>query len=291
MDANGENGIEISEASFTTIGHANSSLGNRIGGAVNSGVSIEDATGTIVRNNSIAKASSPSAIAVLIDGATTNTIVYENTIRTHQNGIVVRGATNDNQFWANEIYLIDLKAIDLNPGSQDNVNPPVVTSASFTGMLAGTASQSALVQLYADGDDQGQLYLDTVRANADGNWTYSLRSGQIQAMQGDSLLNLTALQDSSASTSEFSIPFGVDFDADSVVLVPLSVTAWCYESNQTASFTGSGPRFGASTAVRLIGVSTVDVNDTIILTTSIGTVEGQLEELNITVDSSWAQGT
>ncbi len=108
-----------------------------------------------------------------------------------------------NSFWSNIIYGCGGEAINIFTGEQENIQPPVVhlTGDSIT---TGTSSPNAFIQFYADTENQGRYLIDTLSADASGNWTYTLTSSQIASLTALGLDSLTALQDSSGNTSAFS---------------------------------------------------------------------------------------
>jgi hypothetical protein len=107
---------------------------------------------------------------------------------------------NFNRFGANFI-MDNTTGIQFINGANNNLSAPQITNIDLSNIASGNASPNALVSLYADSTDQGQFYIDTIRADGLGNWTYDLTG----------LLNLatyiTATQDSMNNGSEFSIPF------------------------------------------------------------------------------------
>ena len=122
-----------------------------------------------------------------------------NRIINNTTSVLFDGGTN-NRFGANFI-MDNATTLQLVNGANNNILPPQITNIDLSNIGYGNASPNALVSLYADSTDQGQFYLDTVRADGAGNWTYDLTG----------LLNLatyiTATQDSMNNSSEFSVPF------------------------------------------------------------------------------------
>ncbi len=120
------------------------------------------------------------------------------------NGIECTNATAADNLWRqNLIYSNTLQGISITAG-QESVEVPEIDSlrASDT-TLFGTSAPSAIVHIYADSVDEGQQFLVRTTANGSGNWSTPINIPSI----GPGLGFLTAIQDSSSSSSEFSAPF------------------------------------------------------------------------------------
>ena len=124
-----------------------------------------------------------------------NTVGYNKS-----NGIHIAGteATN-NLISENAISKNGLSGIELTFGGNEGISPPVIVSAT-TSRITGTAGGGQTVEIFNDDDDQGQIYLGSTLADAEGNFTFALNSSP-------QLANITATAtDASGKTSTFSAP-------------------------------------------------------------------------------------
>lgn len=128
--------------------------------------------------------------------------VRTNTLAYNTRGILVENTASDNRFHQNSIYSNDSTGIYIDSTSQMNISPPTIQSLE-NNTLYGTAAPHAMVQVYADSLDQGQYFIDSLHADANGNWNLAIDKATIP--QG--LNTLTALQDSAGNTSAFSAPY------------------------------------------------------------------------------------
>jgi hypothetical protein len=147
---------------------------------------------------------------VRLEDASASSLVEANVIAGHTYGIRADGGAVSNRFFANSIH-DNGTPILIDAGSQQDVAPPRIASATEAGVVSGTAAPHALVQVYADESNEGEIYKDTARADGTGNWS-------ITTSAFGSGWNVTALQDSNGNTSAFSLPF-----TPSVILGTLSV--------------------------------------------------------------------
>jgi parallel beta-helix repeat protein len=124
-----------------------------------------------------------------------NTIGYNKS-----NGIHISGpeATN-NLISENAISKNGLKGIALTVGGNEGISPPVILSVT-TSQVTGTTGGGYTIELFNDDEGQGQIYLGSTLADAEGNFTFTPTSTPL-------LMNITATAaDASGKTSEFSAP-------------------------------------------------------------------------------------
>ena len=144
-------------------------------------------------------------------------------------GIYVDGNTtvNNHVFYANSIFSNEGEGIEFVGGSaQNNITAPNITAIKSDTTVHGTADPNAYIQLYADAGSQGQYLIDTVTADASGNWVIQLDATDISVIPVG-LDSLTALQTLSGNTSEFSSPVIFDF-ADVIVATDGAITTSVY---------------------------------------------------------------
>jgi parallel beta-helix repeat protein len=121
-------------------------------------------------------------------------------------GIEVKTAnTINNVISGNSYSCNDYGAIDVNTGGNNNIAPPVISTANTT-TIAGTAMANAIIELFKSQNtnpslcsstpsNQGVDYIGTVTANGTGSWSMSgTFSGYVTATQ----------RDANGNTSEFS---------------------------------------------------------------------------------------
>ncbi len=131
-------------------------------------------------------------------------------------GFYLSGSTtNTNLIQFNSIYNNNL-GINLVSGAQHDVQPPIISGISSDTTVSGTSAPFALIHLYADADDEGELYLDSVRADISGNWSLKLTESEVNDMNNSSLVNITAIQDSVLNSSAFSGPFTFSIPVTSI---------------------------------------------------------------------------
>ena len=139
-----------------------------------------------------------SQVGIWLSNGTSNTHIEGNVVAHHaMDGIhMTDGTTDSNRVFNNSIHS-NGTGIVLSSGAQQNLQPPVINAVSQS-QVSGTAEANALVQVYSDAGNQGETFLDTIRADGSGNWTLaaSIPFGR----------NATALQDVGGNTSAFSAP-------------------------------------------------------------------------------------
>jgi hypothetical protein len=225
ISGNQLNGVRIAGNAETTLyGQHNVITQNSIGvgvdqnpvgngrDGINLGTDLHTGYAGFVRNNSI----------------TGNTISGNN-----RNGISVweHPSTADNadgnRVSNNSIYANRKMAVDLGDdgltinisgtsggGANQQLNPPVITSAEFTGGVAIvkgsldqiTAAEKLSLEMYRYRSNdsrqaEGSMFLGSIQVNGDGNWVFST-SGVV--MEGDSIF--ATVIDRDGNTSEFCLP-------------------------------------------------------------------------------------
>ncbi len=137
---------------------------------------------------------------IYIENSTSSRIIKNTIGYNKSNGIHIAGqeATN-NLISENAISKNEMKGIGLTSGGNEGISPPTILSATTT-QVTGTTGGGQIVEIFNDDDDQGQLYLGSTIANAEGNFTFTPSSSP-------QLANITATAtDTSGNTSEFSAP-------------------------------------------------------------------------------------
>jgi titin len=209
---NGDHGVEIDDgAQSNTIGEGNVISGNnRRGVYINS----SGTAGNVVFGNYIgtdaagqeALGNAWSGVA-LSNGAQNNSIGPGNVIA-HNGYDGVRlsvSGTTGNVITQNSILGNDM-GISLNSGANGGIEPPVVTDIGSGSIeVTGTACELCTVELFANGNDdgEGELYAGSAAADAGGHFTVTLASSA-----GAHFLTATAT-DVISGTSEFSAPYGI----------------------------------------------------------------------------------
>ena len=201
----------VDDATGNTIGGATPGQGNLISGNTGSGVAINLSNtnavfGNYIGTNAVGVQGLGNAFhGVHIDdgmynSVSSNTIAY-NGLTQDGNGVRVQemGALY-NTITVNSIHHNGGKGIALVSGGNTGLAAPVITSASCSDVF-GTACPNCTVEIFSDGEDEGQHVHSPpyAFANAAGNWSWS---GSITGP------NVTATAtDGFGNTSEFSTPW------------------------------------------------------------------------------------
>ncbi|MHA2100651.1 MAG: choice-of-anchor D domain-containing protein, partial [Candidatus Kariarchaeaceae archaeon] len=217
---NGENGISFSEGvKHNTIGGGLAGERNIISGNTLSGIEIRGAgtdSNTVTGNyigtdtSGVIVLSNETNGVMILDGAKYNQIGgrsldSSNTIAYNQwNGVHIQGQGTDfNRINSNSIYSNDLQGIYLTDGANSGISAPIITS--FIGIsVAGTATPNAIIEFFADAEDEGKIFIDTTVVDGSGNFTKDL---DLSGIPTD--YNLTATQHFANNTSEFSFPLSI----------------------------------------------------------------------------------
>jgi titin len=224
---NGEHGVHLDDgAQNNTIGEGNVISGNdRFGILINAfsgGASGNVVVGNYIGTDATGQAAlgnSWSGVA-LSNGAQDNIIGPGNIIANNvQDGVQVGDTgTTGNAITQNSILGNDT-GISLYSGAHGGIEAPVVTKIGLGSIeVTGTACASCTVELFANGDDdgEGENYLGSTPADGSGGFTVTL-----EVHPGAHFLTATAT-DPISGTSEFSAPFETGL---SWVLLPVVLRA------------------------------------------------------------------
>ncbi len=169
-----------------------------------------------------------------IDSLIANTIAYNG-----ENGIEVSGfppAAIENSFFGNSIHNNTLLGIELINGGNLEAPAPVINGADAMGNITGTSNNGAPVQIFADTDDEGEIFLGAVSA-AGANWSITINLADVPS----NMVNYTAIQDDSdGNTSEFSAPFPIVFP-NPLIVTNTSPDLVIGSIRNAASFANSNP--------------------------------------------------
>ncbi len=209
---NAQIGVHINDgAQYNVIGGAGPEEGNLISGNGESGVTIGHSATmwNVVTNNHIGTDSGGTmALGNVGDGVDVNTGAGLNTIgpgniiaHNGESGVRVHGAdTLGNTITANSIYDNGGLGIDNSEGANAELSPPAVTYVS-THIIRGTAPPHAVVEVFSDDADEGQILEGTTTADEHGTYVFRRPGG------GFGAANITAIAtDANGNTSEFSDP-------------------------------------------------------------------------------------
>jgi hypothetical protein len=137
-----------------------------------------------------------------------NLLAHNQIVGSGDNGIWVDGINDakNNNFNVNSIFANNSGGIEIINGGQNGVVSPIINQINSDSLLSGVAAPEALVLLYADELNQGELFLDSVRADINGDWIYKVGLDTIPGRY----VSFTALQDSFGNTSAFSAPLQIN---------------------------------------------------------------------------------
>ncbi len=210
---NGSDGISLRSGA-----HGNVIGGNLISANGGIGVHLSDAgtDSNVVRDNRIgANVSGTDALpnasfgVAIFNGPQHNVIGPTNLVAHNGlDGVLVDGADNlgstvSNTITANSITANGRRGIENMRGGNLELAPPTILSLTTT-EVSGTADAGQTVEVFADEEDEGLLYLGSTSANATGNFVLSL-SEPLPPMP-----YITATStDTAGNTSQFSQPWNV----------------------------------------------------------------------------------
>ncbi|MFH2143056.1 MAG: hypothetical protein ABIJ97_11570, partial [Bacteroidota bacterium] len=217
---NGNSGVGIyGGASNNIIGGTTTTDRNIISGNLYDGIGINgngtnsniisgnyigtNITGTLaIPNGNSGIAIQNSAKFTQIGGSTldsANTIAYNN-----EYGVLIDGlGANYNNVTHNSIYSNNNKGIAVLNLANLGITAPVITS--FDGaQVTGTSSANAVIEFFADSEEEGKIFIDTAKADVSGNFSKQLNLSGIPDN-----FNITATQTSNNNTSEFSVQVGI----------------------------------------------------------------------------------
>ena len=166
------------------------------------GVVMTNATQTTIAGNFIRLNSGtgirlgPGAQHNAVGDVGAGNFIYSNT----DNGISVDDPTAfSNIITENSIHDNDGFGVQLSNGGNAELPAPVITAADASG-ANGTACGSCSIEVFSDGEDEGETYEGRVMADAGGNWAFS---GSL----GGPNVTATAMDSTLFNTSGFSVPF------------------------------------------------------------------------------------
>jgi hypothetical protein len=179
---------------------------NHIGGN-GDGIMIVKSNDNIIGNNFIGTNESfetdfGNSTGIVVWGNSSNNEIRGNIIgHNNVNGIIVDSVNSiRNSISRNSISQNNGLGIDNKNGGNMELTPPTVTSVS-TNEIKGTSGANQIIEIFADGDDEGRIYIDSTVTDAQGSFTLSI-SGLPE------LPNITATaRDIAGNTSEFSAPY------------------------------------------------------------------------------------
>lgn len=229
--ANGESGIGVvTGASANQIGGETAGEGNVISANNAAGVRVAGAGGTtdgnIVAGNTIGlDANGASGLGNVTNGieilsGATNTVVggtstaAANVISGNgDSGVLVDGpASLGNTIRFNSILGNFGGGIGLSAGGNADIEAPDV--AVLAGVVLGTAAPDSTIDIYTDEGSEGALYLETVTADGNGDFT---GTADLEPVVGR---NVTATAtDAAGNTSEFSAPVLIDLEPPVLTLL------------------------------------------------------------------------
>jgi len=218
---NGEDGIYALYGDDFTIGGTAAGAGNVISGNAEKGIRLASVTGATIQGNYIGVCA--TGAFPLPNGHQGVQLVSETT------NIMLGGASSSagNCIAYNDSYGVyvhqDASAISIRRNSifghagaflGIKWNTPIVPAPVITGVgsVEGTSVAGATIDIFADDDDEGRLYVDTVTADGAGHWH---SDADLRPFGG---LNLQATATLAGNTSEFSAG----------TAVPASDPVWCF---------------------------------------------------------------
>ncbi len=201
-------GVLIEDGSFNEIGSDVEGRGNLIGASGQDGIRISGGSLNTVAGNRVGT-HGPGGVDLgngdsgvhLLDGSSNNTIGPDNEIADNgDNGVLIEERTTiRNTVTANSIHDNRRDGISLGYGiniGNEAIEAPWVTSATDSS-ATGIACPRCRVEVFSDGDDEGETYNGAVTALASGAWEWS-------GWHRGARLHATAT-DSRGNTSEFSV--------------------------------------------------------------------------------------
>ena len=183
---------------------SNEVVDNFIGGNGN-GIYIARSNANMIANNFIGRGEDleiqigNTIEGINITGNSQGNTIMENMIGNNtNNGILIIGnQTIHNPISRNSITSNGELGIDNRYGGNIELSPPQILTITLT-FISGTAPPNATVEIFADENNQGAIFLDTVTADASGN--FSLTG---EGFPADFFFTATAT-DAEGNTSEFS---------------------------------------------------------------------------------------
>jgi parallel beta-helix repeat protein len=201
LDPPGANNIIIS----TTV-TANTEVGIRIDGGVGNRIGPVPGSGPTGRSTITKNAKEGILIRAATNGAgSTDNIIFGNLIRENgRSGIALDdAATARNRISQNSVSANGGSAIKIDGGAQGGIRTPVITFVLADGVVRGTATPNATVEVYTDPGNEGEVFRGAAATDGNGAWSLQLPPGLNPKL-------LTALViDGSGNTSVFSERSGI----------------------------------------------------------------------------------
>ncbi|MCB9236529.1 MAG: BspA family leucine-rich repeat surface protein [Flammeovirgaceae bacterium] len=273
---NDDRGIRLSVGSGTNIGDGTAGGANFISGNTMDGILIENGstTGNTIQMNYIglqADGSSPlgnGGNGVLIESdANGNTLSGNSIAHNAANGVeigeVFSTGINNNLLTQNSIYNNGGNGILITNGAQNGIAPPTITSTT-NGLITGTADPLATIEIFADGADEGEQYLDFTNADGSGNFSHQIAVASINP----GLNNISVTQTSGTNTSEFgNLPLSLAFittwsTTDGQITIPTTGGGYTYDvtwTNLTNAGVGDGSATGQTGDFPIPGLANGDI--------------------------------
>ncbi|WP_422361567.1 BspA family leucine-rich repeat surface protein [Reichenbachiella sp.] len=279
---NDNQGIRLSAGTGTSI------TNNLISGNTLDGILVEDVstTGNNIHQNKIGTQTdgiSPlgnGGNGILVESQATGSSIMSNSIVFNSsNGIEIGEVSvsgiNNHLLTQNSIYNNTGAGILITNGAQNGVTPPVITS-TLDGLIVGTSTAGAKIEIFADSENEGQQYLGTTDADGSGDWSHQISVASISA----GLTNISATQTASNNTSQFiSEPLELSF-----------ITTWTAPSNGELlinKLTGTYNYNLVWTNLTSMGVGDGSVNGQTDSYTITGLTDGHTYELKISGLFPW----
>ena len=210
VSGNSVHGMYIYGVADATISNNRIGLtaGRSFQGNGSDGIAVLNSSGLTIEDNQI----SGNAEGIVLGLNDVSNLLRRNNVLSNSiTGILANSSgTVGNVIQEGSIHGHTGKGIALAGGAHNSIQPPTITDVAFANTLivSGTAAPSAVIQVYADQEDEGITFLGTGSANAvNGSWTISswafpdMRAVYTAVKAGS--LRLNATQTTSDGTSEF----------------------------------------------------------------------------------------
>jgi hypothetical protein len=191
-----------SSASNNTIGDGTTAGSNHIGNNER-GYVIDNGTATNHFNNNVIGVSplgsASNTQGIWLEAGARNDTIQNSLIVDGSYSIYVNNTAYDFKFYQNRLYNGSIWFVPGgSPGAQRSVQPPILNSIGADSVVYGQSSPNAFIQIFADDASAGRYPLGTTTANGLGDFNLKVDL--------DVASNITAMQDSAGSTSNFSAP-------------------------------------------------------------------------------------
>jgi hypothetical protein len=223
---NAEHGIYVKECENNVIGGSVQGERNLISGNTLNGVYLDNTDGNTISGNHIGvdysgtMALGNDVYGIYLLGSLNNTVGPNNLIANNGDHGVLVGSTSvaGNIIIQNSIYLNNL-GIYLGTGANGGIQPPVIVTATLGSVnIGGTACAGCTVEVFENGDNdgEGERYIGNALANTNGDFTLTV------PFLTRPYLTATAT-DATNGTSEFSAAFYAVGIPTEVIFLPLVV--------------------------------------------------------------------